>query len=174
MTKLRSKVRMLPFALIALLAVGGVGVFAQRNYLVREAGRPEVKIALAGAVERAGQRVALDKASEVRPGEVLAWTITSENEGSGAARDFKAVGQIPQGTMLVAGSTTADGTASVTYSIDHGKTFAAQPMIDERQADGTVQRVPAPVSLYTQVRYEWADALAAGSKLTATYKVRVK
>jgi len=28
--------------------------------------------------------------------------------------------------------------------------------------------------MYTQVRYEWADALAAGGKLTAQYKVRVK
>jgi uncharacterized repeat protein (TIGR01451 family) len=174
MTKLRSKVRVLPLALLALLAVGGVGAFAQRNYLLREAGRPEVKIALAGAVERAGSRVAFDKAGEVRSGEVLDWTITSTNEGTGAAREFKATGQIPQGTSLIAGSTTADGTANVTYSIDHGQTFTAQPTIATRQADGTLKQVPAPVSLYTQVRYEWTDALAAGSKLTATYKVRVK
>ncbi len=174
MTKLRSKVRVLPLALLALLAVGGVGAFAQRNYLVREAARPEVKIALAGAVERAGNRVAFDKAGEVRSGEVLDWTITSVNEGTGAAREFKATGQIPQGTTLIVGSTTADGTASVTYSIDHGKSFSEQPTIEERQADGTAKQVPAPVALYTQVRYEWTDALAAGNKLTATYKVRVK
>lgn len=174
MTKLKSKVRVLPLALLALFAVGGVGVFAQRNYLARETVRPEVKIALAGAVERAGQRVALDKASEVRSGEVLDWTITSVNEGTGAAREFKAVGQIPQGTTLIVGSATADGTATVTYSIDHGKSFAAQPTVAEQQADGTTKQVPAPVALYTQVRYEWPDALAAGNKLTATYKVRVK
>ena len=175
MTKLRKRMRALPLVAFALLTVGGVGVVAQRNYMVgREAGQPEVKIALAGAVERGQERVALDKAGTVRPGEVLDWTLTSENAGTAAARDFKATGQIPQGTVFVAGSTTADGTASVTYSIDHGRTFSAQPTVEERQADGTVKRVPAPVSLYTQVRYEWSDALAAGGKLTAAYKVRVK
>ncbi len=175
MTKLRSRVRALPLVAIVLFAVGSVGVFAQHNYMVRvSAGQPEVKIALAGAVERGQARIALDKAGEVRPGEVLDWTITSANEGTGAAREYKATGQIPQGTVFVAGSTTAEGSANVTYSIDHGKTFVAQPIVEERQADGTMKRVPAPVSMYTQVRYEWSDALAAGSTLKATYKVRVK
>jgi hypothetical protein len=34
--------------------------------------------------------------------------------------------------------------------------------------------VAAPVSMYTEVRYEWSDALAPGGKLSASYKVRVK
>ena len=134
----------------------------------------DAKIVLAGAVERTGERIALDKAGEVHPGEVLDWTITSANEGTGAAREFKATGQIPKGTMLIVGSTTADGSAVVTYSIDNGRTFSTQPTIEEKQADGTLKRVPAPVSMYTQVRYEWSDALAVGGKLSAAYKVRVK
>jgi hypothetical protein len=85
------------------------------------------------------------------------------------------VGHIPRGTTLVVGSATADGTATVVYSIDNGKTFSAAPQIEEKQADGTVKLVPAPVSMYTQLRYEWADTLAGGgSKLNASYKVRVK
>ena len=76
--------------------------------------------------------------------------------------------------MLVTGSTTADGTASVSYSIDNGKTFSAEPTIEERQADGTIKQIPAPVSMYTQLRYEWSDPLAADGKLQASYKVRVK
>jgi hypothetical protein len=47
-------------------------------------------------------------------------------------------------------------------------------MVEEKQADGSVKQVPAPVSMYTQVRYEWSDALAGGGKLNASYKVRVK
>jgi hypothetical protein len=47
-------------------------------------------------------------------------------------------------------------------------------MIEEKQADGTVKQVPAPVSMYTQVRYEWSDPLASGGKVQAAYKVRVK
>jgi hypothetical protein len=37
-----------------------------------------------------------------------------------------------------------------------------------------VKKVPAPVSMYTEVRYEWSDSLAAGGKLSASYKVRVR
>ncbi|MDT5261558.1 MAG: hypothetical protein QOC61_562, partial [Acidobacteriota bacterium] len=59
-------------------------------------------------------------------------------------------------------------------SIDGGQSFSTQPVVEERQADGSVKTVPAPVSMYTEVRYEWSDALAAGGKLSASYKVRVK
>jgi len=110
----------------------------------------------------------------VNPSEILDWTITSENAGNGPAHDYKAVGQIPKVTVLVAGSTTADGSASVVYSIDNGKTFSEQPTIEEKQPDGSVKQVPAPVSMYTQLRYEWTDPLASGAKLQASYKVRVK
>ena len=96
------------------------------------------------------------------------------NEGTGAARDYKAVGHIPAGTAFVAGSAAGENGSTVTYSIDGGKTFSTQPIVEERQPDGTVKRTPAPVSMYTEVRYEWSDALAAGGKLSASYKVRVK
>ncbi|MDT7806506.1 MAG: hypothetical protein QOJ70_319, partial [Acidobacteriota bacterium] len=110
----------------------------------------------------------------VKPGEILDWQIVSSNEGSAAARDYKTVGHIPAGTALVAGSAAAEKGSTVTYSIDGGKTFSTQPVVEERQADGTVKKVPAPVSMYTEVRYEWSDALAAGGKLSASYRVRVK
>ena len=47
-------------------------------------------------------------------------------------------------------------------------------MIDEKQIDGSIKKIVAPVSLYTQVRFEWADPLAVGGKLVASYQVRVK
>jgi uncharacterized repeat protein (TIGR01451 family) len=128
---------------------------------------------LAGDTERKGERVALDKAGMVKPGEMINWTIASANEGNGAARDYKAVGQIPTGTSFVAGSAVSQD-ASVTYSIDGGKTFSARPTIEEKQPDGSTKRVPAPASSYTQLRYEWSNPLAAGEKLSASYQVLVK
>ena len=175
MTKLRNNLRALPLAALCLLLLGGAAAIAQRQLRTAEHGRPEVKVSLSGSVARGDERLSLEKAATVNPGEVLDWTITSENEGTASAHNYKAVGQIPKGTVLVAGSTSADGSASVSYSIDNGKTFAAEPVIEERQADGTVKQVPAPVSMYTQLRYEWSDPLAAnGGKLQASYKVRVK
>jgi uncharacterized repeat protein (TIGR01451 family) len=174
MIKLKKNLRALPLAALCLLVLGGAAALAQRQLKSAALGRPEVKVMLSGVVEREQKLLPLEKAATVNPGEILDWTITSENGGNAPAHDYKTVGQIPKGTALVAGSTTADGSASVVYSIDNGKTYSAQPTIEEKQADGTVKVVPAPVSMYTQLRYEWADPLASGGTLQASYKVRVK
>ena len=177
MKKLNRKSCVLAAVALCALVAGTAAAFARQQMAsnrAASAGRPEIRVSLAGAVAREDERVPLEKAGAVRPGEVLDWTITSLNEGDGAAREYRTVGQIPRGTSLVAGSVTAEYDAAVTYSIDNGKTFSAQPTVEERQADGTVRQGAAPVSMYTQVRYEWAEPLAAGQKLAASYKVRVK
>ena len=117
--------------------------------------------------------IALDKSTVVNQGEILDWTITSENTGNASALEYKTVGHIPRGTEFVPSSAKADG-AKTAFSIDGGKSFSPQPMIEEKQADGSIKRVPAPASMYTEIRYEWADPLAPGGKLSASYKVRVK
>jgi len=173
MNRLKNRRAAAPLLALCVVALVGGAAFAQRQ-LKAASGRPEVKVELAGSVERGGARLALDKVEHVKPGEILDWQIVSSNDGTGAARDYKAVGHIPTGTVLVAGSASGENGSTVTYSIDGGKTFSTQPIVEERQADGTVKKVAAPVSMYTEVRYEWSDALAPGGKLSASYKVRVK
>jgi hypothetical protein len=157
MTSLKKKWGTAPLLALCLVALIGGGAFAQRQFAsAGGGGRPEVKVQLNGSVERGGNRLTLDKVENVKPGEILDWQIVSSNEGSAEARDYKAVGHIPVGTALVAGTAAADDEhgSSVTFSIDGGKTFSTQPIIEERQADGSVKKVPAPVSMYTEVRYE--------------------
>ena len=175
MFKSKKRITALLLATLTLLVFGVAG-FAQRHLLLASAAlinRPDVKIQLVAAVERDSALVPLDNKTVVNPGEILDWTIMSENSGNAAARDYHAVGHIPPGTIFVKDSAKADGAKTV-YSIDNGKSFSAQPMIEVKQADGSVKQVPAPVSMYTEIRYEWADPLAAGGKLSAAYKVRVK
>lgn len=176
MNTLKKRTRLAVTAVLSVVVLGGAAVGLARSRASRAAntGRPEVKVMLSGSVERGGERLAVEKLETVKPGEVIDWQITSANEGNGAARGYTAVGQIPDGTSFIAGSAAAESGSTVTYSIDGGKTFSTQPVIEQRQADGTVKKVPAPVSMYTQVRYEWPDELAAGGKFAATYKVRVK
>jgi uncharacterized repeat protein (TIGR01451 family) len=178
MTKLKKNFGALPLlALAALLMLGGAAAFAQRQFKLIErttAARPDVKVVLSGTVTRESATIPVEKASTIQSGEVMNWTIVSENDGNAPAHEYKAVGQIPPGTQFVAGSASADGSATVVYSIDNGKTFSAQPTVAERQPDGSIKHVTAPVSMYTQLRYEWADSLAQDGKLSATYKVRVK
>jgi uncharacterized repeat protein (TIGR01451 family) len=175
MMKSKKRFSALLMAVLTLMVAGAAG-FAQRHFMLANAARPEVKMQLAAAVERDSALVPLDKldkTSVVKPGEILDWTITSENSGNAAALEYKTVGHIPQGTTFVADSAKAEGAKAV-YSIDGGKSYSAQPTIEVKQADGSVKRVPAPVSMYTEIRYEWADPLAQGGKLSASYKVRVK
>lgn len=174
MTKFKKNLRTLPVVVLCLLALGGAAAFAQRQFKLIGRARPEIKVVLSGMVERDGARIPVEKASAVKPGEILDWTITSANEGDASASDYKAVAKIPAGTQFIAGSASADGSASVTYSIDNGKSFSPKPTIDEKQPDGSIKKVPAPVNMYTQLRYEWADPLVQGGKLNASYKVRLK
>jgi uncharacterized repeat protein (TIGR01451 family) len=165
----------LPLVALSLLVLGSAVAFAQQRFMLRSAaGRPVLKVTLSGAVERDGERLAVDKAGTVKSGEVLDWTIVSENEGTAAAHEYSTTGVIPAGTQFVAGSATADGSTTVSYSIDNGKSFTNQPMVNERQADGSNKKVAAPVSMYTNVRYTWADPIAQGAKVNAAYQVRLR
>lgn len=172
MLKSKKKLTVLSMAVLTLM-VAGVAGFAQRHFMLAKAARPEVKVQLAGAVVRDSKLMPLDKSTVVNPGEILDWTINAENSGNAAALEYKTVGHIPRGTEFVAGTAKADGAKAV-FSIDGGKSYSPQPMIDEKQADGSIKRVPAPTSMYTEIRYEWADPFAQGGKLSASYKVRVK
>jgi uncharacterized repeat protein (TIGR01451 family) len=165
----------LPVVALCLLILGSVAAFSQRkNLMMLRTGRPEVKVVLSGTVEREDAKIPVEKASIVKSGEILDWTIMSVNEGNAPASQYNAVVKIPAGTQFVAGSATAEGSASVAFSIDNGKTFSPSPTINERQADGTIKKVAAPLSMYTQVRYEWADPLNEGQTVKASYKVRLK
>lgn len=176
MNKNINKANRLVIGLIAgLLLVSSAVAFANNGGSFSfVTARPQINVTLAGMIERDSEKLSLEKVDAVKPGEVLHWTIKSENEGDGAAKEYKAVGKIPAGTVFVADSAKAEGKAAVTYSIDGGKTFSAQPMIEEKQADGSVKMVPAQVSMYSQVRFEWEAPLNPNEKLNAFYDVKVK
>jgi uncharacterized repeat protein (TIGR01451 family) len=171
--KLKKRLGPVPVVLVALLVLGSAAAVAQKRFMIIRNTRPDVKVMLSGSVERDKKQISLDQSVTVKSGEVMNWTITSTNEGDAPAREYKAIGVIPAGTQFVAGSVSSDGSAKVTYSIDNGRSFSAEPTVEEKQADGSMKRVPAPTSMYTQIRYEWADPLNEGAKLSAFYKVRL-
>jgi uncharacterized repeat protein (TIGR01451 family) len=163
----------LPAVALCLLILGSAAVFAQKKFMMLRTGRPAVKIMLSGVVERDDAKVPVEKAALVKSGEIMDWTITSVNEGNAPANEYNAIGKIPAGTQFVPGSANADRSAAITFSIDEGKSFSGTPMVDERQADGSIKKVPAPASMYNQVRYAWPTPLTEGDKVNATYKVRL-
>lgn len=171
--RIKKHVRTLPVVAVCLLVLGSAAAFAQKKFMVLRAGRPEVKVLLSGTVARDNARIPLEEGAFVKSGDIMDWTITSLNEGNAPAHEYKAIGVVPPGTQFIAGSVSADGSAKVTYSIDNGKSFSAEPTFEQKQPDGSVKKLKAPVSMYTQIRYEWADPLNQGAKLNALYKVRL-
>ena len=196
MTRITGGTSRIFLAIFGLLIIGGAVVFAQHNATVARiftspakgvaattqypavqqvaVNRPLIKIFLAAVIERDSKKIPVEKAGPVAPGEVVSFTMNSVNEGSAPAREYRAVGQIPHGATFVAGSAQSDSNTQVNYSIDGGQQFSSRPLIDEKQPDGSIKKVAAPVSMYTQVRFEWADPLAAGGKFVASYQVRIK
>ena len=164
----------LPALALCVLVLGSVAAFSQKSLALLRAGRPEVKVQLSATVERDAVKIPVEKVSLLKPGEVLDWTIASVNEGNAPATEYNAVAKIPAGTQFVPGSAFSDKSAAVEFSLDNGKTFSANPTIEEKQADGSVKKVAAPISLYTQIRYDWTDPLNQGETLKASYKVRLK
>jgi uncharacterized repeat protein (TIGR01451 family) len=172
MLKSRERLSSLVLAVLILI-VATAFVIAQNRFKLRSAARPEINVKLVGSVERDSKLIPLDKSIAVNSGEIVEWVISGENSGNASALNYKTVGHIPNGTEFIVGTATADGAKTV-FSIDGGKSYSPRPMIDEKQPDGSTKQVPAPVSMYTEIRYEWTDPLAQGGKLTASYKVRVK
>jgi len=136
--------------------------------------RPSVKIALSANIERDKKLQSVDKQTLLKSGEVLYWELVSENEGNASAEGYKAAAKIPAGTIYIAGTAKGDASANALFSIDGGKNFSEKPLIDEKQTDGTIKQVPAPVSMYTDILFKWETALEAGQKLRAGYQVAVK
>ena len=111
----------------------------------------------------------------VQPGDVIRYTVTGANNGDRPANNLVVTQPIPRQTAYILNSSnTINTTATVTYSIDNGKTFVAKPTVQVKLANGKVETRPAPAEVYTHVRWNFTDAIAVKSTIGAVYQVRVK
>jgi uncharacterized repeat protein (TIGR01451 family) len=115
---------------------------------------------------------ALDsKQAAVVPSNLLRYTLAANNHSTTPMKQFVMTQPVPSRTVLVADSVKLldNVGANITYSIDNGKTYSAQPMV---QVQGKPQ--PAPIDRYTHLRIQPDRALAEKQPITAQYQVRVK
>jgi len=111
----------------------------------------------------------------VKPGDIIRYMVIGANNGDREANNLIVTQPIPKQTAYVLNSsTTIKSTATVTYSIDNGKTFVAKPTVQVKLANGKVETRPAPAEAYTHVRWKFTNAIAAKSIVAAAYQVRVK
>lgn len=112
----------------------------------------------------------------VQPGDVLRYSVVADNKGNVPAQDLTIVQPIPKGTVYVLNSAAAadGGSVVLTYSIDGGKTYVANPTIQVQMPDGRVVERPAPAEAYTHIQVKFNRQLAKGEVARATYQVAVR
>lgn len=115
----------------------------------------------------------LTKDTKVQKGTVLRFQVVAKNTGDRAAEKLVVTQPIPRGTIYAAGSATQSG-AELTYSIDGGKTFSSNPMVQVTLPDGRNEMKPAPVEAYSHVRWTFGKAIAPKNNLDMSYDVSVR
>ena len=94
-------------------------------------------------------------------------------QGINPLRSSKINQPIPNQTAYILDSARANG-ATLTYSIDGGQTYSAQPMLEVTQPDGTVKMEPAPADAYTHVQWDYSESLKPMASVQAVYEVAVQ
>jgi uncharacterized repeat protein (TIGR01451 family) len=108
----------------------------------------------------------------VTPGDVLRFNVNSENSGKSAAKNLVVTQPVPSKTTYQLQSALANG-AQLTYSIDGGKTFVAQPTVTVKLENGQEVQRPAPAEAYTHVRWTYSEALAPAASFRTSFNVAV-
>lgn len=111
----------------------------------------------------------------VQPGDVIRYNLNATNNSDRPANNLVFTQPVPQRTKYVLNSATADSKATkITYSIDNGKSFVAQPTVQVKLPDGKVETRPAPAEVYTHIRWNFVSAIQPKTTLKGTYQVQVK
>jgi len=147
------------------------------GFTVAAAG-PRVEVNLEGSLldESTGSNAwtPISESARVLPGDEIRYRVELFNAGDHEARQPVALGPIPEGTALVEGTATTGLSLEVLYSIDRGRSFSPQPTIVVEDEDGRQRTIPAPLELYTTIKWTWNTDLDSGERTDVSYQVRVR
>jgi uncharacterized repeat protein (TIGR01451 family) len=112
-------------------------------------------------------------ASDVLPGDVIRYSLRFTNMQEQPVRNVVFSNPVPQGLRYVAESATANApNVAITFSIDGGQTYSAQPMIEVVE-NGERRNVPAPARMYTHVRWTVEGWVQPGAQVTAEFRAEL-
>lgn len=116
--------------------------------------------------EDGSQTESLVQAETVVPGELLAYSLSWENESADPAENVVITMPVPAEVTYVEGSADVSGTI-VTFSADDGQTFSARNALTVTTADTIKSAVADDI---THVRWTFADAVAADANGAVTFR----
>jgi uncharacterized repeat protein (TIGR01451 family) len=112
-------------------------------------------------------------ATDVLPGDVIRYSLRFTNTQPQAVQNVVFSNPVPQGLRYVVDSAAATTpTVAITFSIDGGKTYSAQPMIEVVE-NGERRNVPAPAAMYTHVRWTVEGWVQPGGQVTAEFRAEL-
>lgn len=112
-------------------------------------------------------------ASDVLPGDVIRYSLVFTNTQADAVRNVVFSNPVPEGLRYVERSAQAGAAdVAITFSIDGGQTFSAEPMIEVVE-NGERRNVPAPAAMYTHVRWTIGGWVQPGAQVTAEFRAEL-
>lgn len=112
------------------------------------------------------EQVTYELAEEVAPGDEVRYRLTYANASNDAATNVRLDMPVPAQVTLIEGSVEGRS-AIVTYSVDNGATYSKRGDLLV-SADGT--NLPATAEDITNIRWTFADDIAAGSSGEISYR----
>jgi uncharacterized repeat protein (TIGR01451 family) len=112
-------------------------------------------------------------ATDVLPGDVIRYLLRFTNTTAQPVQNVVFSNPVPAGLRYVAGSATAEAAGtSVTFSLDGGRSYSAQPMIEVVE-NGERRNVPAPPAMYTHVRWTVSGWVQPGAAVVSQFRAEL-
>lgn len=113
----------------------------------------------------------LEAATAIKPGEVIEYQITYNNDDAKPVSDMLINAPVPASTVYLEGSARSPVRSQVRFSDDRGQTWQTAPLKHKR-VDGNGEEVVAP-ERYTNVQWRAEEPLSKGKTQKYSYRVRV-
>jgi uncharacterized repeat protein (TIGR01451 family) len=123
-----------------------------------------IKLEIAQSRKVGSKLVPMTKTTSVKPGDVIVYSIVASNVSDRTIKNLNINQKIKPGTVYTGGSATPIAGADLAFSINGGKSFTGNPIVNKK---------PAAASAYTNVRWLFAT-VAPGSKSTVSYAVTIR
>lgn len=157
--------RLVPLFIAVLLLIPAVNVFATPQVSISITAEKEVTI---------NKQKKMIVAKDIKPGDVIFYTIRFINSGDSTATNAVLDDPIPQGTIYIPG--TADGNnTDITFSMDGGKTFKKPSLLtyEVKLPGKKAEKKVASPEQYTHIRWV-ISTISAGGKGQVGFQVKVK
>ncbi|MBE0606320.1 MAG: DUF11 domain-containing protein [Deltaproteobacteria bacterium] len=166
--------------MVASIVAAALHLAGAANALAADPAKPELALTLTAQKEvtvkdaEGKTKAEWQDVKDIRPGDILKYTVTYRNVGTVEARDGRVVDPVPKETTYVSGSAEGRDTA-ITFSLD-GKTFQDPPLLKYkvRQADGTEAEYEATPEMYTHIQWKLLKPVPPGGTGSLSFKAKVK